>query len=58
MEARRTLRDAAAHGTDLSAGQLYALHFAATGDRELAQRVAKAKMWAELKAGQTPSSVE
>lgn len=57
MEARRTLREVEANGADLSAGQLYALHFAATGNRAFAERIARARLWAELKAGQTPEVV-
>lgn len=51
------LRDAASNGTELTAGQLYSLHFDATGDRAFAERVARARLWEQLKAGQTPDAV-
>lgn len=57
MEARRILRAAETSEANLTAGQLYRLHFLATGDRAHAERIAKARMWAQLKAGGEADSV-
>jgi hypothetical protein len=57
MEARRRLRDAAANGTELPAGELYDLVLLSTGDQSQAEAAAKARIAAQLRAGQRPDPV-